>query len=135
MIKVYQARKAHNEALAERIELRQDGSTAYQPARHRDLFTHVATVRSDDPESVFAMMNRPGWRDDLGNFHYLELRRVHSLSVGDVLVTEAGQALMVDPVGFSEVHFQEPAPDTRPGMHWPAELVQAVPSHAIGFAP
>lgn len=62
------------------------------------FYTHVADIATDDLDNAF----------EIGNIGpEAKLTRyapMHSVSVGDVLVTEAGVAFIVKPVGFEAVN-------------------------------
>lgn len=62
------------------------------------LFAKVATVEADDLEHVFTIMNRWSATDEAS---VTRLARLHSLSVGDVVIDVDGNAHVVAPLGFT----------------------------------
>ena len=71
---------------------------------HQQLFTHVANVFAYDLDDAFRIMNR--WSDE-DESKVDRLTRLHSLSVGDVLVDEAtGKAWLCAPVGWTRIEWE-----------------------------
>lgn len=64
------------------------------------LFDEVATVEADDLNEVFALMNHWGEPDRV---EVNEGFGVRSLSVGDLIIDEAGMTHAVAPHGFEEL--------------------------------
>ena len=64
-----------------------------------DLYNLVAEIEADDLEQVF----------NIGNMgpesRIRRLKRMHSVSVGDIIVDESGRAQFVAPMGFEPVDF------------------------------
>lgn len=57
-------------------------------------YTHVANITADNPDQVFEIGN-------IGPESNIErLARMHSISVGDIIVAETGEMIVVAPVGF-----------------------------------
>jgi len=77
------------------------GSEAYV-TEYDPFFKHVADIDVNDCEQAFLVHNNPH-----GNEDYEELitryAQQHSMSVGDILVGEYGEVLMVDPMGFTQL--------------------------------
>lgn len=72
------------------------GSDAYKP-EYREYYTPVCTIEADSLNRVF----------DIGNIGPEEsitrLARMHSVSVGDIIVDPQGGQYMVDRMGFKEL--------------------------------
>lgn len=66
--------------------------------RARPFYSHVADVTARDEEHVFELMNL--WHDESA---VRRLLRLHSLSVGDILIDEDGNRLFCDGVGFKNL--------------------------------
>jgi hypothetical protein len=66
----------------------------------KNHYQKVAVIEADGFDDVFAISN-------LGEEEHLitRLAPMHSVSVGDVIVDEAGKAVFVDMFGFGEVQF------------------------------
>lgn len=63
------------------------------------FYTHVANIEANDPNEVFEIGN-------IGPEENIErLTRMSSLSVGDIIVDEEGQCIVVAPVGFVAFSF------------------------------
>jgi hypothetical protein len=77
------------------------GSDAYV-TEYDQYFKHVADIDVNDPEKAFLVHNNPHGRTD---FDWLVVRYgpQHSMSVGDILVGEYGEVLMVDNSGFTQL--------------------------------
>ena len=65
------------------------------------FFEHVANVDVDEVEEVFVVMNR--WDED-DEEKVERLAPLHSLSVGDVVVDDQGNAQVVAMFGFEEIN-------------------------------
>ena len=74
------------------------GSEGFVP-EYSTHYSHVADVVAEDLESVFHVGNMGP--ENLITRH----SRMHSVSVGDIVVDESGNSYMVDPIGFSPVEF------------------------------
>lgn len=66
----------------------------------RNHYQKVAVIEAEGFDDVFAISN-------IGEEEHLitRLAPMHSVSVGDVIVDEAGHAVFVDMFGFGEVQF------------------------------
>jgi hypothetical protein len=66
----------------------------------KNYYQKVAVIEAEGFDDVFAISN-------LGEEEHLitRLAPMHSVSVGDVIVDEAGKAVFVDMFGFGEVQF------------------------------
>ena len=73
------------------------------------LYTHVSNIEADNPNQVFEIGNI-GPESAITRFS-----RMHSLSVGDIIVDEEGQVIVVAPIGFVAFAF-------RPKMNIVAEV-------------
>ena len=74
------------------------GGLAYD-AFKAGYYTHVANIEANTPNEVFEIGN-------IGPEESIErLTRMSSLSVGDVIVDEEGQCIVVAPVGFVAFSF------------------------------
>lgn len=74
------------------------GGLAYD-AFYNDYYTHVANIEADNANEVFEIGN-------IGPEENIErLARMSSLSVGDIIVDEEGQCIVVAPVGFVAFSF------------------------------
>jgi hypothetical protein len=68
-------------------------------AAARDLYAKVAVIEADSLSQVFEIGN-------IGPEENIErLARMHSVSVGDVIVSDSGDAVYVAPVGFKAINF------------------------------
>ena len=67
-----------------------------------DFYTHVANIEANDLEHVFMISNRPYDREEAEE-RTERLERMHSLSVGDIVVDGNGIAWGVEGVGFKEL--------------------------------
>lgn len=74
------------------------GSEGFTP-EYSTHYSHVADIDAEDLERVFHVGNM-GPESAITRHS-----RMHSVSVGDIVVDESGQGYMVDPVGFSPVEF------------------------------
>lgn len=73
--------------------------TAKAVTAARDLYKLVAEIEADNLDQVFDIGN-------IGPEHRItRFDRMHSLSVGDVVVNEAGEAKFIAPIGFEPVDF------------------------------
>ena len=101
-IHVYQASRENLELMRDAFFYREDGNifNQYQAleAYEHGKYKLVATVDSDDPEEVFAIMNSGANRID----EVVSYRPYHSLSVGDILV-DADQILITARAGFDNL--------------------------------
>ena len=74
------------------------GGLAYD-AFEAGYYTHVANIEADNANEVFEIGN-------IGPEENIErLARMSSLSVGDVIVDEEGQCIVVAPIGFVAFSF------------------------------
>lgn len=64
------------------------------------LYTHVSNIEADNPDDVFEIGNM-GPESAITRFS-----RMHSLSVGDLIVDEEGQVIVIAPVGFVAFAFR-----------------------------
>jgi len=70
------------------------GGLAYDAFVEKGYYTHVANIEASSPNEVFQVGN-------IGPENQIErLDRMHSISVGDVIVDEEGQCIVVAPIGF-----------------------------------
>jgi len=70
------------------------GGLAYDAFVENGYYTHVANIEAASPKEVFQVGN-------IGPEDQIErLDRMHSISVGDVIVDEEGQCIVVAPIGF-----------------------------------
>lgn len=70
------------------------GGLAYDAFVEKGYYTHVANIEASSPNEVFQIGN-------IGPEENIErLNRMHSISVGDVLVDEEGNCSVVAPIGF-----------------------------------
>jgi urease accessory protein UreE len=70
------------------------GGLAYDAFVVNKFYTHVANIEASSPNEVFHIGN-------IGPEENIErLAQMHSLSVGDVIVDEEGQCIVVAPIGF-----------------------------------
>jgi len=73
---------------------RKIGGLAYDAFVEKGYYTHVANIEASSPKEVFQVGN-------IGPEEQIErLERMHSISVGDVIVDEEGQCIVVAPIGF-----------------------------------
>lgn len=63
----------------------------------REFYTHVADLATDDLEEAFGIGNI-GPEEKITRY-----APMHSVSVGDVLVNDAGQAYIVQNIGFAHL--------------------------------
>ena len=71
-----------------------DISSISADAFNRGYYTHVSNITTEGLEGVFQVGN-------IGPEENIErLAQMHSLSVGDVIVDEEGQCIVVAPIGF-----------------------------------
>lgn len=71
------------------------GGLAYDAFIEKGYYTHVANIEASSPKEVFQIGN-------IGPEENIErLERMHSISVGDVIVDEEGNCIVVAPVGFT----------------------------------
>ena len=77
------------------------GSDAYV-TEYDQYFKHVADIDVNDPEKAFLVHNNPHGRTDL-DWLVVRYGPQHSMSVGDILVGEYGEVLMVDNSGFTQL--------------------------------
>ncbi len=72
------------------------GSEGYKP-EYSEFYKPVCIIEADNLNRAF----------DVGNIgpeeNITRLARMHSVSVGDIIVDEAGKAVMVDRFGFKEI--------------------------------
>ena len=70
------------------------GGLAYDAFVENNYYTHVANIEAASANEVFHIGN-------MGPEENIErLTQMHSISVGDVLVDEEGQCIVVAPIGF-----------------------------------
>lgn len=70
------------------------GGMAYDAFVEKGYYTHVANIEASSPNEVFQIGN-------IGPEENIErLARMHSISVGDVIVDEEGNCSVVAPIGF-----------------------------------
>lgn len=105
MLKLYQINLSNEEVNAANRGEKFAKLTAYRDAMclgeftGREFYDHVADIESTDLDYAFQIGN-------IGPESKITRHaRMHSVSVGDVLVTEAGQAFIVQAVGFAPVDF------------------------------
>lgn len=67
------------------------------------FYEHVANIEANDLEHVFMISNRPFDRED-AEARTERLARMHSLSVGDIVVDGNGIAWGVEGIGFKELY-------------------------------
>lgn len=67
-----------------------------------DFYSHVANIEANDLEHVFHISNWPWDREELES-RIERLDRMHSLSVGDIVVDGNGVAWGVEGYGFKEL--------------------------------
>jgi len=72
-------------------------------SEYAKYYDKVALVEAGDPEEVFRITNIP-CEENRKNVEVYDTMR--SLSVGDIIVDENGEAQIVDIVGFSKVDFE-----------------------------
>lgn len=71
------------------------GGLAYDAFIEKGYYTHVANIEASSPKEVFQIGN-------IGPEENIErLERMHSISVGDVIVDEEGNCIVVAPIGFT----------------------------------
>jgi len=72
------------------------GSEGYKP-EYSEFYKPVCIIEADNLNRAF----------DVGNIgpeeNITRLAQMHSVSVGDIIVDEAGKAVMVDRIGFKEI--------------------------------
>ena len=69
-------------------------------AMDEGYYTHVANIEANDYNQVFEIGN-------IGPEQNIErLARMHSISVGDVIISQEGQLVVVAPVGFVAFGFR-----------------------------
>lgn len=73
------------------------GSKAFESSQFMH-YTHVADVNTDDLEKAFNLMNGEGDYQDI-----IPITGMRSMSVGDIIKTEAGKYFMCDSQGFAEI--------------------------------
>lgn len=74
------------------------GVTKEQVLENAQYYVRVADILCADMHEAFAISNR-GDREQ----NIIRHERMHSISVGDILVNEIGQAFVVSPDGFDEL--------------------------------
>jgi hypothetical protein len=74
--------------------------TAKSIMKLRKWYKMVAVIKADSPEEVFQISNLGNQEDKI-----TRLDRMRSVSVGDVLVDEFGNAEFVDTFGFKTIKF------------------------------
>ena len=76
------------------------GSEGFVPEAHSQFYQHVCNIDATDLEDVFRIGN-------MGPEESIErLAPMHSVSVGDIVVSPDGVAHMVDNFGFSVVGYK-----------------------------
>lgn len=103
MLKLYQINLSRDEVNAANSGQKFPKLTAYRDAMclgyftGREFYEHVADLATDDLEEAFGIGNI-GPEEKITRY-----ARMHSVSVGDVLVTDAGQAYIVQNIGFAHL--------------------------------
>lgn len=85
------------------------GSEAMLP-EYEQFYTNVSVITARDLEDAFYVHNNPHGLPELEE-QIERFSRQHSMSVGDIVVTESGQAFMVESFGFAEVEVYALGPD------------------------
>jgi hypothetical protein len=79
------------------------GSKNFKPAMFAD-YNVVATIEADDLEQAFAISNIGSAALPVGEeAQVIRFRKMHSLSVGDIVLDKSGHFHMVDGCGFAEI--------------------------------
>ena len=91
---VYQQKKGWGSL----VEVTHYGSERYKLS---DFFEYhrVATIEADDLEEVFHIGNGMGPQDRLTRI----AERIHSISVGDIIMNPEGEFFMCDDFGWAEI--------------------------------
>jgi hypothetical protein len=91
---VYQQKKGWGSL----FEVTHYGSESYKPS---DFFEYhcVATIEADDLEQVFHIGNGMGPQDRLTRI----AERMHSISVGDIIMNPEGEFFMCDDFGWAQI--------------------------------
>lgn len=77
---------------------------------YEQFYTEVSVITAKDEEDAFYVHNNPYGKPELEE-QIERFSMQHSMSVGDILVTESGKAMMVDGFGFSEIEVDALGPD------------------------
>jgi hypothetical protein len=97
MIKVYQIQDQEALHPAVSFTYGMPVSSAFKPGDHLDKYVHVADLDAETLNEAF----------EVGNIgpeeKYTRYARMHSVSVGDILVDENGQAHVVARFGFDKI--------------------------------
>ena len=78
-------------------EMHFEGSKGFK-STYLQYFGKVAEIEAQDLEQVFEIGNGYGDQTKI-----TRLKRMHSVSVGDIVVADDGRYMMVDGMGFNEV--------------------------------
>ena len=92
----WQAAEKHT-AVHAHLECGFNGSKNFKPAMFAD-YEVVAAIEADNLEQTFAISNLGTREDQVTRF-----RKMHSLSVGDIVLDKSGHFHMVDGNGFAEI--------------------------------
>lgn len=67
-----------------------------------EFYEHVANIEANDLEHVFMISNQPYDREEC-EARIERLERMHSVSVGDIIMTDDGSCYGVEGYGFKEL--------------------------------
>ena len=77
---------------------------------YEQFYTLVSVITARDLEDAFYVHNNPHGLPELEE-QIERFSMQHSMSVGDIVITESGKAMMVDSFGFGEIEIDALGPD------------------------